>query len=73
MPLPYRFHPAEQAKASEVNANFNYIMDLLGENSTATRREPRGELLLGYQSNFLMSGESDKDDAPIGRKFFQRI
>lgn len=71
MPLPFTFHPAEQAKASEVNANFRYIMNLLGANSTSDRWETSAELLLGYQSNMLLTGENDKDDAPTSRKFFQ--
>ena len=68
MGIPFTFHPAEQAKASEVNANFRYIMDLLGNNSTTDRMETTAQLLLGDQANFLISGESDKTTAPTERK-----
>ena len=71
MGIPYVFHPAEQAKASEINANFRYIMNLLGTNSTTDRWVTSAELLLGYQSNMLLTGENDKDNAPTSRKFFQ--
>jgi len=71
MGVPFKFHPAEQAKSSEINANFNYIMNILGDTSTTDRLTTTAELRLGYQGNMLMSGENDKSNSPTSRKFFQ--
>lgn len=71
MAIPFKFHPAEQAKSSEVNRNFDHIMDIIGATSTRDRIVTSAELVLGYQGNMLLTGEADKDDAPTSRKFFQ--
>jgi hypothetical protein len=54
-----------------VNKNFEYFEDILGENSTVDRISPTAEFALGYRNNTLLTGESDKDNAPTERKFFQ--
>src|SRR5688500_7466352 len=71
MPLPFKFHPAEQAKSSEVSQNFEYIMGVLGPNSTKERIDTDAELRLGFRGNVLMTGEHDKADADEDQKFFQ--
>src|SRR5690606_29019573 len=42
MGLPHVFEPGEVAAASEVNANFRYLADILGEDSTAEMVHLRG-------------------------------
>lgn len=42
MGLPHVFEPGEVAAASEVNANFRYLADILGEDSTAELVTLRG-------------------------------
>lgn len=59
MPIPYKFNPGEIAASSEVNANFEYIMGILGSSSSPARMLPSADIVLGPRSNFQISASAD--------------
>jgi hypothetical protein len=69
MPLPFTLIPGEVARSSEVNANFDYIMSILGTASTPEQAQTATELRLGARFNALLTGTHDTGAA--GFEFFQ--
>ena len=59
MPIPYIFSPGEIAASSEVNSNFEWLMNLVGINSTETRMMPVSDIVIGPRSNAQISARSD--------------
>jgi hypothetical protein len=59
MPLPYTFISGNTAKSSEVNANFNYLMDLIGQASVPGSVSQLGEFKVGPRSLALFTGAQD--------------
>lgn len=59
MPLPYTFLSGKIAKSSEVNANFNYVMDLLGQLSVPGSIQQLGEFKLGPRALALFTAAQD--------------
>lgn len=70
MPLPIELMSGDVAKASEVMANFNYIMSIIGTLSTPGRTNTSTEFLLGARSNVLFTGTHDQGGF-ADRRFFQ--
>jgi hypothetical protein len=69
MPLPYQFVSGEIARSAQVNANFEYIMDMLGQLSTPDRIQPLGEFIMGPRKTALLSGAHDT--GPTNYRFYQ--
>lgn len=69
MPLPYSFIPGEVARSHEVNENFSYIMDMLGQVSSLGRITPPGEISMGPRQLALLSNKHDTGAA--GDRYFQ--
>jgi hypothetical protein len=69
MPLPYSFISGEVAKSSQVNANFNYVMDIIGQLSTPGSIASLGEFKLGPRALALFSAA--QDTGPDASAFFQ--
>lgn len=69
MPLPYTFISGNVAKSSEVNDNFNFIMDILGQLSTPDRIQPLGEFMMGPRRTVLLTANQDTGGAQ--GNFFQ--
>lgn len=69
MTLPYSFISGEVARSSQVNANFNYIMDILGQLSTPGSIAALGEFKLGPRMLALFSAA--QDTGPDELAFFQ--
>lgn len=65
----YTFVPGEQAKANELNSNFNEIMDILGPLSTPDRVRTTSEFTMGARQNTLFTGSHDT--GPSSLRFFQ--
>jgi|SRR6478735_2053746 len=59
MAIPYKFSPGEIAASAEVNANFEYIMSIIGSTSTAARMYPSSDMVFGPRNNFQISSDSD--------------
>lgn len=59
MTLPYNFLSGEIAKSAQVNANFQYLMDLIGNASTPGAINPQGALILGPRKTAMLSAEHD--------------
>ena len=70
MPL-IQLTPGELAQANDVNANFNYILSLIGEDSTPDRMRSDVEIEAGSRGNTLLTGRQDISGAPTERKFYQ--
>lgn len=69
MPLPYTFLSGNVAKSSEVNDNFNFIMDILGQLSTPDRVQPLGEFMMGPRRTVLIT--ANPDTGPEETRFLQ--
>lgn len=69
MPLPFSFISGEVARSSQVNANFNYIMDIIGQLSTPGSIASLGEFKLGPRMMALFSAA--QDTGPDATAFFQ--
>lgn len=69
MGLPYIFQPGEVANAQDVNANFQFIMSIIGELSTPDRVSTISEFQLGLRSNTLLTGTHDSGAEDF--RFFQ--
>src|SRR5690606_23990588 len=69
MPLPHRFISGEIARSRQVNDNFNYIMDMLGQLSTTGRLEPPGAFVIGPRKMAILTGNHDTGAA--ANRFFQ--
>ena len=69
MGLPYTLVSGEIAKAAEVNANFSYIMDIIGQLSTPGSITQLGEFKVGPRMLALFSGA--QDTGPDNLAFFQ--
>lgn len=69
MPLPHRFVSGEIARSRQVNDNFNYIMDMLGQLSTTGRLTPPGEFVIGPRKMAILTGNHDTGAA--ANRFFQ--
>lgn len=59
MPLPYTFLSGKTAKSSEVNSNFNYVMDLLGQLSVPGSIQQLGEFRVGPRALALFTAAQD--------------
>ena len=59
MPLPYRFLSGTVARSSEVNANFDYVMDAIGQASGPGGLSPTGRIVLGPRSSAILSAAWD--------------
>jgi hypothetical protein len=69
MPLPHQFVSGEIARSAEVNANFAYIMSILGNTSTPTRTNTATEFQVGARANTLLTGKHDTGS--VANEFFQ--
>ena len=69
MTVPYIFYPNQKARSSEVNRNFQYIMQLIGTVVGDDRLKPPREFIMGARSNVLLSGAADTGNPPY--KYFQ--
>lgn len=69
MPLPHTMVSGNVAKSSQVNENFNYIMDILGQLSTPGRVQPLGEFLMGPRKTALLT--ANQDTGATSGNFFQ--
>ena len=58
MPLPYAFIAGDVARSSEVNANFNYLLNVLGDLVGPDRISTLKEFLMGNNSQVLFSATS---------------
>lgn len=59
MPLPYTFISGDIARSAEVNANFQYIMDILGHLSTPETVQGLGQYVLGPRKLAYLSASQD--------------
>jgi hypothetical protein len=69
MPLPYTFISGELARSAHVNANFNYVMDIIGQLSSPGSIAALGEFKLGSRMLALFSAA--QDTGPNELAFFQ--
>lgn len=69
MGLPHTFIAGDVAASQEVNDNFNYLMNIIGQLSTEGRIQPLGELLVGARSNTLLTGAQDTGN--LSREYYQ--
>lgn len=58
MPLPYTFLSGDTARSAEVNANFNYLLNVLGDLVGPDRISTLKEFLMGNNSQVLFSATS---------------
>lgn len=65
----HTFLPGEVARSSELNQNFNEIMDLLGPLSTPGKVRTTSEFVMGARQNTLFTGAHDT--GPEENAFFQ--
>lgn len=70
MAIPIVFIPNEQARANDLNANFAYILSIIGELSTPGRVHTTTEFLMGFRQNTLQTGTHDTGVDP-NYNFFQ--
>lgn len=69
MPLPFQFISGEVARSAHVNANFNYVMDIIGQLSSPGSIATLGEFKLGSRMLALFSAA--QDTGPDELAFFQ--
>lgn len=69
MSVPYLFQPIQKARSSEINRNFDYIMQILGTVVGTDRLLLNREFMMGTRNNALLSAKHDTGAA--GYKFFQ--
>jgi hypothetical protein len=69
MSVPYLFYPNQKARSSEVNRNFQYVMQLIGTAIGEDRLQPPREFLMGARANVLLSGAADTGNPPY--KYYQ--
>lgn len=62
MSVPYIFFPNQKARSSEVNRNFQYMMQLIGTIVGDDRLHVPREFVMGARSNILLSGAADTGD-----------
>lgn len=63
MPLPYRFLGGEIAKSSEVNANFDYVMNTIGQLSGPSGIVMLGQFQFGPRGTGLLTAAQDTASA----------
>lgn len=60
MPLPHQFIAGELARSAQVNDNFQYLMDMLGQSSTVGSIQPLGSFIMGPRQTATLSAAQDK-------------
>lgn len=59
MPIPHIFTAGDIAASSEVNQNFSYLEDIVGNASTPVSLRPPGDLLLGPRRSVQITAAGD--------------
>jgi hypothetical protein len=57
--LPYEFIAGEVARSAQVNENFAYLMDTIGQSSVPGRIEPLGKIIFGPRRTGLITASQD--------------